>query len=136
MKNVILITMVSLLVFGGFVMGLSGPVLAGTDPHLSAEQLMKKITAPGVEFIFIVSSGHMIEIVPPPGITFRKPKTGPDSPPVPQTDPPPTPGTGKHGQLPEVLQYEVPAGDFKMSTITLYGEDTCVVWNGQVYCVP
>jgi hypothetical protein len=126
MKKVILCTVVSLFVFCGFVAGPWGLDLA----EALTDQEMKSLTAPGVEAIIIISNGHQIQLIPGEGISFRTPKDK----------------AGKHGKenrrptpkikntVPKELKYEIPKGNFKHSSIEVYGENTCILWGGIYYC--
>ena len=129
----IVFTLFSLLGFGGLEVGLSGPVLAGA---LTAEEMNNLVTAPGVEAIIIISAGHKIELIPGTGISFRKPIDRPDGEHVPENKRPDTPTPTPHNQLPVALQYEIPPGPFKKTSIELYGDKTCILWGGIYYCWP
>ena len=130
MKKVILCTVVSLFIFSGFVAGPWGADLAEAQivdlPALQA-------AAPGVEAFVLIYKGHKIKLLPGAGIVFGKPRPGTGQPRVPQTDKPGPPVNTRHGELPIDLQYEEPLSA-KLSTIKVYGDKTCMVFNGTLYC--
>ena len=95
---------------------------------------MRRYRAPGVEAMVLIYKGHKIEIIPGAGIVFGKPKPGQSQPRQPQNDKPGPPIITPHGNLPMVLEHEMPPGPFKLSTIKVYGEKTCVNFNGTLYC--
>jgi len=90
--------------------------------------------APGVEAFVLIYKGHRIKIHPGAGIVFGKPRPGDGQPRQPQNDKPDPPTLTPHDEVPEKLQHEMPPGPFKLSTIEVYGEKTCVVFNGTLYC--
>ena len=134
MKKVILCTGFSLLVFSGFV---AGPWGADLAEALTADQ-MKLVNAPGVEAIVLISKGHKIQILEGDGITFREPRENPSDAAKPNKNKKPKNG-GFGNDTPRIellgaLKNEVPPGEFKMTTIKVYGDKTCIYWNGILYC--
>ena len=131
MKKILAITCFSLLGLGGFGLGFSEPELAqaGTD-----YEIIEAVTAPDVEAIVVISKGHKIDLLPGAGITFREPKNNPNDAPVPKNYQQGTPPLTPAGQLPVVLKHEVDPGPFKVTTLKVYGDKTCVWINGTLYC--
>jgi len=134
MKKVILCTVVSLLVFSGFLVGPWGADLAEA---LTADQ-MKLVNAPGVQAVVLISKGHKIQILEGDGITFREPRENPGDAAKPNKNKKPKDGgfgeDTPWNELPVSLKNEIPKGEFKMTTIKVYGKNTCTWWNGTEYC--
>ena len=135
MKKVILCTVVSLFIFSGFV---AGPCWgADMAKALTADQTEKlTMAAPaGVKAMILIFSDHTFIFNPVGGNKFGKPRPGQGSPRAPQNAPLGDPVMTPYGDIPFKLQHEMPVDvDFKLSTIKVYGEGTCVSFNGTLYC--
>jgi hypothetical protein len=123
MKKVIVFTLFSLLGFGGFVVGPWGLELVGAACVES-----------DVEACILIKKNGKVEVVAGPGKTLRKPKEI-GKPPVPQTESPGPPKSKNVSDLPAPLKGkdEIKTA-YKEHTITIYGDKTCMAFNGVYYC--
>jgi len=115
MKKVILCTVVSLLVFSGFVVG-AGTTVAATCADL-----------PNVEACILIKKGGQVQLVPGKDKIIKNPEGG---------HPKPQKG-GKDTaleHLPGGLNGHVNVNPYIQHEITIYGEDTCMRFNGNYYC--
>ncbi len=131
MKKILVFTCFSLLALGGFVAGFSGLDLAKAGTEY---EIFEAVTAPDVEAIVVISKGHKIDLLPGPGITFREPKNNPNDATVLKNYQQETPPLTPAGRLPVALKHEVDPGPFKVTTMKVYGDKTCVWLNGTLYC--
>ena len=134
MKKVILCTVVSLFIFSGFV---AGPCWgADLAKALTADQIEKmKMAAPsGAKAQITIFSDHKFSFQSM-GPSFGHPKPGPTQGRAPQNALPGDPVMTPYGDIPLKLQYEVQKDvEFKLTTIKIYGDGTCVSFNGTLYC--
>jgi hypothetical protein len=139
MKKMILRTVVSLLVFSGFV---AGPWEADLAEALTAAQLAE-LTALNPDAVIAITQGHNISLLVDKGKkTPKKDSAGNRDAQISQ----PT-------EFPEVVKGKDLKNDFKqtkgtnkfkhefgadddvpVSTILVLGDNTCVYWNGTAYC--
>lgn len=130
MKQMILSTVISLFVVGGFLTAPLGQALVGaTATEASCSDL------PGVEACILIMPGGIV--MPAPGkdkdgkvIKFRTPKKkgggNPDA---------PKPGTTKDRKdLPSDLEEDITKDQFIENNVTIYGDKTCMRVNGVYYC--
>lgn len=130
MKKRILGTVISFFVLGGFVAGPGGQVLVGaTAAAASCSDL------PGVEACILIKPGGIVDIAPGKDtngkvIKFRKPKKqGGGDPNAPK------PGKTKDRKdLPGDLQEDITTATFIENNVTVYGDKTCMYYNGNYYC--
>jgi len=124
MKKVILCTVVSLFVFSGFVAGPWGPdrVIAGAA---------KCSEIPNVEACLLIYKGGKVKLEAGQGKQFKKPKISGTG----------SPGTGEEPgkkkdriNLPAVLALDVLEHPYTQHDITIFGNKTCMTFNGTYYC--
>ena len=142
MKKVILCTVVSLFVLGGMVATPFGVALAQVVDCLkntggsSVGEFVNtnpQCFNPNVEVVITISKNHKSHLYHPVGTPFENP-TGMGG--GIQNAPPDPPKNRPLGNLPVSLFADVPgdAGKYKESTITVYGNKTCMAFNGVYYC--
>ena len=129
MRKVIFCTVVSLLVLGGMV---ATPFGVGMAEALTVAEAQDKLKAPGVEAMIIISANGKAL---PYGVgrTLMKPK-GDDGKTEPQTKDPGKRADKGKGDRPFALRNELPAGPWKLRTILVVGDKTCMAFNGVYYC--
>jgi hypothetical protein len=127
MKKVILCTVVSLFVFSGFVAGPWGPDLgiAGKAGAASCKDL------PNVEACILIYKDGKVKLKAGNGKTLKKPKKNGEG----------SPGSGEepgkkkdHDNLPSALELDVLEDPYTQNDITIYGDETCMRFNGNYYC--
>lgn len=129
MKQLILCTVISLFVVGGFLTAPWGQDLVGaTATEASCSDL------PGVEACILIKPGGIVDIAPGKDeegkvIKFRKPKKMEGEPPD-----APKPGTTKERKdLPPDLEEDITTAKFIENNVTIYGDKTCMRVNGVYY---
>ena len=145
MKKVILLTVVSLFVFGSMVVTPFGVALAQnclTPGAANGPGSFNKIAAhcfqSQVKAVITISKDHKLKLYHAqnnPPTPFQKPKSMGMN--VDQTTAPGPPNNRPLVNLPFFLLQDVTGdknGKYKESTITVYGDDTCMQFNGIWYC--
>ena len=123
MKKVIMYIVVSLFVFSGFVAGPLGP-------DLGIAKAAKCSDLPNVEACILIKKGGKVEVVAGNGKKLKKPKKKGGGSPGPAK-----PGISTDiGNLPSVLKDDITGDTYIQNDITIYGDKTCVAFNGVYYC--
>lgn len=136
MKREILITMVSLFAFSGFVAGQRGTGLAGAQGTCVQEGTpYKKVTeecfGPDVEVVILFMKGGKLQLLEGANTSFREPKSQGGGP---KTGQPSDPKEKARDELPFVLSQDITTSKFKQNEIITYGGQTCGWFNGQYWC--
>jgi hypothetical protein len=139
MKKRIVGTVISLFVFSGFLAGPWGTDLAGAEGTCVkdvAGKPYKSVTeecfGSDVEVVILVMKGNKIQIMPGPSTEFKEPKSKGGGV---KTGQPPDLKEGDRGtDLPVDLGQDITTSKFKYNKIETYGNNTCGVFNGVMYC--
>jgi len=129
MKKVILRTVVSLFVFIGFVAGPWGLDLVGTGTAVA-----QNCDSPAVEACIFIKPNGKVKLKAGPGKQLR-PRTG-DNGPLGPTEKTKKTKPADDAIPPEIIS-EVTLdanGEYTKHDITIYGDNTCMVWGGIWYC--